>query len=402
MRAGSLRFRTTRAPLYVAALGLFAAACTEPSYRRDDDDDAADASELSGERPRDAGDGPKRTDASNDARTARSDGSSRDDGATRRKSDAATEVEPADAGKARDADAPSADADTSDGSIKVEGSCDLAGSWAIRNDLDVSWDATAFEDVLTLVQAGEGKVTIWARMELLPAARDTASLVGLCGGELPDFSAGNALFGTEHYGFYIPDRAWEQRTMPGWPLVWSPECTSPGCKMASRSLIATLGAEQLTFSDGMQMSGSTRDQMIVPLDHDNDLEDALTVLTRLPSERSANGEPYSLVPLSIRDPTRTSRLLAAVTFAAQFNAKFDSCDQLSGETAQTRIEIRPAGCYYRERGMLTDPEMKCGPAQLSFIDENLPAVNIRSNKFVMKRIPKGATCAETRAALPKP
>lgn len=392
MRAVSVRSRATRSRSCVAALGLLAAACTEPSYRQGGGDD--DGSVSSEERARDGGRSIKGADAASDARVR--DAAPRD-AAAGKKDDADTGAE----GESDDASA-APDANNLNGSTKVEGTCDLAGSWAIRNDLEVAWEETAFEGVLTLVQAGEGRVTIWARMELRPATRDTASLVGLCGGELPDFKAGNELFGTETYGFYIPDRAWEQRTMPGWPLIWSPECTSPGCAMASRALIATIGAEQLTFSGGMQMAGSTRDQTIVPLDHDNDMEDAMTVLTRLPPERNAMGEPYSLVPLSIRDPTRTSRLLAAVTFAAQFNAKVDNCDELSGETKQTRIEIRPAGCYYRERGMLTDPEIKCGPTQLSFIDENLPAVTIRSNKFVMKRIPKGSTCAETRAALPKP
>jgi hypothetical protein len=79
------------------------------------------------------------------------------------------------------------------------------------------------------------------------------------------------------------------------------------------------------------------------------------------------------------------------------NAKFRDCDNLDGNSNQTRITLRTAGCL--AGNSKSPPETPCTPDQTKFVAENIPDVSVSPGATLdMRRVAEGANCADIRDA----
>jgi len=80
-----------------------------------------------------------------------------------------------------------------------------------------------------------------------------------------------------------------------------------------------------------------------------------------------------------------------------FNGKVDNCDLFTGVVSSGSVEARALGCRARrENG---GASFDCSAAQSSFLDQNLPAWQVRGGTFRALRIAHDADCAAVRDAL---
>jgi hypothetical protein len=88
-----------------------------------------------------------------------------------------------------------------------------------------------------------------------------------------------------------------------------------------------------------------------------------------------------------------------VLFKAQFNTTFRDCNYLDGNSNQTRITLRTAGCLAGNSKVA--PETPCSPEQTKFVAENIPDVSVMPGATLeMRRVADGANCADIRKAWP--
>jgi len=294
---------------------------------------------------------------------------------------------------------PGGDAGAGDASVLVvdepkPGSCQLAGTYAVRSDMEVAWKGKSIAGVVPLVHDGNGVVRIWGTVRLDGNGTKIPSEFTLCGAILPELIAGDQLiFGTERYGLFVPDAVWERETMPKWPLDWQSSCAQPGCRLTSDTLTATLGGENFD----PQPTGAPAPLIVI--DHDLDGLAALTVVPRQKGEGPAQRIPYMDPPLSWTTQARASKLFAVIQFRAQFNLDLqEGCDTFTGASNQTRVDIRTAGCHAKNTpGAVEAP---CSAEQVKFLADNIPPVDVnRAESLKAVRVPDGTTCSAVREML---
>jgi hypothetical protein len=274
------------------------------------------------------------------------------------------------------------------------GSCSIEGAFGVELLYDVTWRGTNLAGIVPLLTAGRGQIRIIARLDMRAGTAGSRALVAACGATLPDFAAGNSLFGTEQYAGRIPNEGWDQPTMPRWDLGWELGCNAPGCSIASELLVATIGARA---SSGDVWPGRTGPiSNIVPMDHDGDGAPAITFRNGDASERSASGAPYAEIPVSWTLAVRATRVFIPYQLAGEFHGQLDSCDAFSGVVTSGRVEARSIGCYAHNEGQ--SREFECSAAQAQFLDENLPNWTVTGGTWRARRIPATANCAAVRAA----
>jgi hypothetical protein len=71
----------------------------------------------------------------------------------------------------------------------------------------------------------------------------------------------------------------------------------------------------------------------------------------------------------------------------------DSCTSAKGSADVTKVDSHVVGCRIKGGG-------NCDATQTNFIDSNQPKFTVKSATYEMKQVPKDATCADVRAALP--
>ncbi|MEY4511062.1 MAG: hypothetical protein RLZZ450_3184 [Pseudomonadota bacterium] len=90
-------------------------------------------------------------------------------------------------------------------------------------------------------------------------------------------------------------------------------------------------------------------------------------------------------------------LSAVFDLSRRCNAKFRDCDNLDGNSNQTRITLRTAGCL--AGNSKSPPETPCTPDQTKFVAENIPDVSVSPGATLdMRRVAEGANCADIRDA----
>lgn len=385
-----MKCHAVRSWCLVAAL---AAACTQAQFDPDSDDhgDGDDEAVEDASGKPDARAAAQRPDADDDRGAAvRPPGEPED----MRRGPDADAAAPRDAGRLRpdagDASAPPASSDADGGPIVVfsepaaDGTCVVTGTYAVRAEMDVSWEGRTLAGVYPLVRAGTGKAVVYARADIDGTFAAMFTRVAICGTEFPEFVAGDMTLLTERYGVYIPDDVWERDAMPRWDAVWERDCdvARPGCALRGLELDATLGATTFVDPPGM----------IMPLDHDGDGHPGVTVRTRTPEDSAME---YSRVPVSFSTNARSESLFSTIVVSAQFNAVLSDCDSLAGELEQPRVAIRAIGCLMRQNEGAD--EAPCSTEQARFVGDNVPTVTAQSGSFRGRRIRHGVDCAAVRS-----
>lgn len=299
-----------------------------------------------------------------------------------------------------DAGATASDAgsnDTADAAIESDASapppgCDIAGTYALQVDYDVNWRGTSLAGLIPLLRPGEGRVRIWAAMEVRENGRRARGHG--CGVELPDFAAGNPAAGREVYGAYIPEATWDVPVMPRMDMTLTAECLNAGCSVSSTPLVATLGARVGPNNPWPGPNGSLDSLDMV--DHDQDGLPGLTLYTYTANIRTRSGGTYAQPPLSWTLTPRATRLFMALQVEFQLAGKLSSCDEMGGGLTRGRVENRIESCYARASS--GGPETPCTDDQARFGDQNLPEWSVRAAAFRARRVQAGATCEAVRDA----
>lgn len=290
------------------------------------------------------------------------------------------------------ADAATDAAMTSDGGAQA---CLLSGSFATELLFDVSWNMTTIAGIIPLLAAGNGQIRMVMRLDLGGTPENMSARLTACGAKLPDFKASNALIGTENYAAYIPDSAWDHAEMPHPAFGLSFGCASTGCALSTDPVNATFGAR--TAPDDVWPGRSGPLRQITPVDPDADGRPGVLFVSRGEEERNALGMSYINIPVNWTLGARAETADIAFRITGMFNGKIDTCDLFTGVVSAGTVEARALGCRALRENAKTP--FDCTAEQSAFLDDNLPAWQVRGGTFRVRRIAQDASCAAVREAL---
>jgi hypothetical protein len=308
--------------------------------------------------------------------------------------DAARDASPLDVDAAEAGPTP-ADAGSDAAAPDAAGGCRLEGSFAVEVLFDVSWNGTTLAGIVPLLKPGTGKIQMIARIDLRGGALRSRASVTSCGARMPDFTAGNWLVGNENYAGYIPDEAWDSPSMPRWELAWDVGCDRPGCSIETDLLDAIIGARSAPGDVWPGRNGPL--SAVLPLDHDEDGDPAITLGSRDSNERNPDGVPYRLIPVTWTLLTRSPRAFIPFRVTGEFHGKLDTCDTFSGVVSEGSVEARCVGCMARNEGQ--SRERECEPQEVLFLDQNLPDWAVSGGTWRARRVADDANCSAVRAAM---
>jgi hypothetical protein len=309
--------------------------------------------------------------------------------------------------------------------------CNLMGTFAVRQKLDLSWPAQE------TAEAGMDSQYSWTihrmnydtqgnvQIEIVPCGETN---VDLCG-------EGVATIPAEAYAQYVPAAVWDRANAASTTVSMSLPAPLPNSKFETPVFASLEGIAldnpmgdwpasrkdvqgDATF-DGSATNGARW------IDFDNDGVNGLTTVVVGPQGAPADGsalapvegygttsqvcprsnpnaarEPYNYVPaidgLSIR---RVKRFSAGNRVISQYSGTINSCDAISGEVVgpdngRAHFDTRIQGCT-RVNG---SGETACSDTIVDFLDSsNSSTQKVEANTFSMKRVADNSTCAQVRA-----
>jgi hypothetical protein len=172
-------------------------------------------------------------------------------------------------------------------------------------------------------------------------------------------------------------------------------CPAAGCALSTEPVVATFGAR--TAPDDVWPGRSGPLRQITPVDPDADGRPAVLFVSRGEDERNAMGMPYVNIPITWTLGARAQTADIAFRITGVFNGKIDSCDSFTGVVSSGTVEARALGC--RALRDNSNTPFDCSAEQSAFLDENLPAWQVRGGTFRVHRIAQEASCAAVRDAL---
>jgi hypothetical protein len=273
--------------------------------------------------------------------------------------------------------------------------CKLTGSYATEILFDVGWNQTTIAGFIPLLAAGTGQIRTVVRLDLGGSPERASARLTACGATLPDFRASNILIGTEHYAAVIPESAWESDQMPHPAFGLSFGCMAAGCALTTDPVVATFGAR--TNPNDVWPGRTGPLGQITPLDQDGDGHPGVTFVSRGDGERNAQGAAYVHIPVGLSLNARAQDADVAFRITGTFNGKVDSCDLYTGAVSSGSVEARAFGCRARRDNSRTT--FDCASEQSAFLDQNLPAWQVRGGTFRVMRVADNASCSVVREAL---
>lgn len=295
-----------------------------------------------------------------------------------------------DAGAREARDAARGDARPADGGA----SCQLEGAYALRSEVQISWDGWAIAG-LPILSPGEGTFTMDALSILKEREKEVE--VSPCDVSIPDFQTERSSLVSELYGADVPQGIWERPSMPTWRTTWGATCFEPGCTVFTGAISAVVGARVTSepFSWPGPRDARTGFEVV---DDDGDGFPGITLNARGPMSVNADGRPYSYPPLVVSLFARARKIMMAMGMRSQIEGKLEDCRHLRGDLAVVGVYGRTLGCS----GYRGEEEFVCEPQHVRFLDENMPVWKVKSATFTSTKIDE-ASCAAVRAELsPRP
>lgn len=320
-----------------------------------------------------------------------------------------------DAGTTVDAASPPAEADVTveagvtDGMPGADGGCDFNGTWATRITIDVTWQPQGLTSAI--LQPGSGTITQWVKGVRVQSPAAPLSLMDnsvVCGVLLPDFQA-TALGLNEVYGVRFPDTLFDDQYVPPFTISG-----------ALDEQMTTYSTTPTAVLLGLTMANPTTDpwpSTITPaalVDMDQDGNPGVTVgVAEGPlAMPTITASSYSYVPTAVPPPLlpvpRASSLYVAIRQITVTTGRVADCNTITGTVSIPVIASKPAidshvvGCALTDGGPCSTTGAS---SQASFVDNSQPIFTPAANgntTFKSIRMPTGATCADVRAALPRP
>ncbi|MGH7436923.1 MAG: hypothetical protein ACRENE_14720 [Polyangiaceae bacterium] len=292
-----------------------------------------------------------------------------------------------------------------DATIAGDGGCDFNGTWATRVTIDVTWQPQGLNTVI--LQSGSGTITQWVRGDRVQSPGAPRALIDdsiVCGITLPDFQA-TALGLNEVYGVRFPDTLFDDRYIPTFSVSGTLDPTMTSYSTTSTAVLLGLSMTNPT-TDPWPSSATSG---LTGVDQDNDGNPGVSIDVasgELANPPAIGTTSYSYIPTAV--PTlllpapSASQLYVAIRQVTVTNGTVQDCNTIDGTVSIPVIGTKPAidshilGCAIVDGG-------PCSSSQASFVDNSQP-VFAPSGKTTFRsvRVPKGASCAQVRAALPAP
>jgi hypothetical protein len=310
--------------------------------------------------------------------------------------------------------------------------CNMAGTFALRTELDVSWDASSG------IESGKDADVYWSIVRQNYDVNGQLQLELIACGETNIDLCGTGITGlvpVEAYAQYAPAVVWSAPNPSGVSVTFDLANAVPG-KAYQTPNIAALGGITLTDPNGTWPSdrrdvAGTSDSNATPvngarwLDTDNDGVIGITTYAVGPNGVAADGSPsapltaygtHSTVcprsnPNAARSPynyppaaegltiQRVKRFASANRVISAYNGTINSCDDVSGtvsgpDSGSVHFDARVGSCI-RVNGTA---ETACSSSLVDFIDETPQSQNkVDSSSFVMKRVSDTITCDQVRS-----
>jgi hypothetical protein len=298
------------------------------------------------------------------------------------------------------------DAGTADAMFPGDAGCDFNGTWATRITIGVTWQPQGLTNLI--LQPGSGTIMQWVkgvRVQSPDAPRSLMDDSVVCGIALPDFQA-TALGLNEVYGVRFPDTLFDDQYVP--PFTVSGALDEQMTKYSTTQTAVLLG---------LTMNSPTTDPWpaTVPtaVDMDNDGNPGVTIgVAHGPlATPTISASSYSYIPTEILIPPPiipapgASSLYVAIRQITVTTGTVQDCNTITGTVSIPVIESKPAidshilGCALVDGGHCTTGTS----SQTSFLDNSEPVFTpTNTTSFKSVRLAAGATCADVRAALPRP
>jgi hypothetical protein len=252
-----------------------------------------------------------------------------------------------------------------------EAGCQLEGNYALRTEVDISWDGWTLIG-LPILSPGEGVFTMDA-VSILHEADKRAEVIPC--------------------NITIPDEIWDRPSIPRWNTTWGSSCAEPGCKIFTGPLAVVFGAR--VTGEPFTWPGARGERTnFQPVDDDSDGLPGVTLIARGPTRMNAEGRSYSYPPLVVSLFARARKIMMAMGMHSQIEGTISRCGELDGVLTDVGAYGRTLGCL----GMRGTEEFVCSPDDVQFLDENMPVWKVRSAKFRSVRV-QDANCAAVHAAL---
>jgi hypothetical protein len=270
-------------------------------------------------------------------------------------------------------------------------SCNLTGTFAGLNEMDLEWDPVLFSGVTVI--AGGSATTFSYSINRLSQDGNTVSVETIaCGGTSPDVCS--PLF-MQAYGQVIPDNVWGLPSMPvdsyDVTLAGAPD---PGDPFVGPTVGSLLGLG-LTNPTGPWPVSRT-DPAITWLDHDVDGQPGVTSLMISGGTSAACNFPYGNLPIPATG-AYASRVYTGTRSLGNVDGTIDDCNTLSGVVAGPANGLPVLNGHVV--GCLKDNSEPCTDAETQSLDEggNSAGQRILRTSFVMVRASDTITCAQVRA-----
>ena len=276
------------------------------------------------------------------------------------------------------------------------GACDFNGTWASRLTIDVTWAPQGINSII--LASGSGQIKQWIKGVRTQSGTSTSDATVVCGVELPDFQE-TALVGGETYGVRFPDTLFDKGYLPTFTVSAALSGLTPGSTYSTTTTAALLG---------LTLAHPTTDAwpatITTSVDPEGDGNPGVTIDT-------AQGSPYSDVPTGypalFQQPARANKLFVAIRQVTIVTGTVEDCEHMSGTVSIPQIQSKYAidshvmGCALVDGGDCSTTAPLGGTSQAAFVDNTQPVFTPSgSTDFHSVRLATGATCADTRAALP--
>jgi hypothetical protein len=239
--------------------------------------------------------------------------------------------------------------------------------------VELTWSET-----LALV-GGSGKAVVWTKVSYARSAGGPTELtMRPCGLHIPDVTT-SALGGGLKAGF-VPITAFDAGTMlPN--LVTSAQSDGRGLTFAASLVVGTM----LTDPAGPWPSSAN----LEPFDHDGDESPGITA-------RPLEGPGYAAPPTSIANLETLDRAYMAMRAGLRVSITPACSGITDGKVEPFGFNVSIIGCHVKDRDA-------CTASELRFVANGMPRFMLgTSGTWTEVEIPKDASCADVRAALPAP
>ena len=270
-------------------------------------------------------------------------------------------------------------------------SCDLSGTFGVRMELDIEWDAVRIAG-LTAIQGGSQTLSSWSLRRQTHDGTTIRTETQACGEDWPQLcSQLLSLAFTQE----VPVSAYSRSGMPRTTSTFELD----GPAVIGSSVTSALERRILGLSLGdpaMTWPSSYDDAAITWLDHDGDGHPGITGIVPQSGSSSRCGFPYSPLPIPATFELVQS-LYQGTRLQTQLDGRIVDCDTIEGDVRGPRggppvLDVHVIGCDKIEGGG------ECTPQEIVSLDETVVNIqDIVAARFVAVRVPDNTTCEQLRA-----